>query len=255
MIGVQDRLPDRAAAAAAHLDALYARAGLDHRVLVFDGLDAAVTHPLVRLVLVTTHTDAHRLPVERAAAAGAARLPRQADRGVAGRCRGDPRRRGACRPSDHDGLHPPLRAILDRGGEAGPVGADRQPAHGAAALGHPYSRYLQLWHRNQARSGGALNDKGCHHFDVLNWVAGEARAVRVTAMGGRSGIFAPDQARPNAAAIATAPAPIAGTKRWSTGSRAWEGCRMPAGSRPRPPRIATTPASIDPARISTTMRW
>jgi hypothetical protein len=125
VIGVQDRLPDRAAAAAAHLDALYARAGLDHRVLVFDGLDAAVTHPLVRLVLVTTHTDAHRLPVERAVAAGGASTSTSRSR-----CRWPmprrSRRRKRVRPSDHDGLHPPLRAILDRGGEAGPVGADRQ---------------------------------------------------------------------------------------------------------------------------------
>jgi len=60
----------------------------------------------------------------------------------------------------------------------------------------PYARYLQLWHRNAARSGGALNDKGSHHFDVLNWIAGGAQPVRVTATGGVSGIFAPDATAP-----------------------------------------------------------
>ncbi len=55
----------------------------------------------------------------------------------------------------------------------------------------PYTRYLQLWHRKSALSGGALNDKGSHHFDVLNWIA-KSRAVSVSAIGGRSAIFAPD---------------------------------------------------------------
>jgi predicted dehydrogenase len=60
----------------------------------------------------------------------------------------------------------------------------------------PYTRYLQLWHRSGARSGGALNDKGSHHFDVLNWIADGAQPVRVTATGGVSGIFAPDPTAP-----------------------------------------------------------
>ncbi len=59
----------------------------------------------------------------------------------------------------------------------------------------PYTRYLQLWHRNQAKSGGAINDKCSHHFDVLNWIAA-SRPVSVSAIGGRSGIFKPDPAAP-----------------------------------------------------------
>ncbi|HBG97483.1 MAG TPA: hypothetical protein DDY29_01715 [Rhodobacteraceae bacterium] len=196
VIGVQDRLPDRAAAAAAHLDALYARAGLDHRVLVFDGLDAAVTHPLVRLVLVTTHTDAHRLPVERAAAAGrlvyldkpiaVSLADAEAIRAAEARA-GHPIMMGFTRRYEQSWIEAVKLA------RSGRIGSPRMVLLRSVI---PYSRYLQLWHRNQARSGGALNDKGCHHFDVLNWVAGEARAVRVTAMGGRSGIFAPDPSAP-----------------------------------------------------------
>ena len=70
IIGVQDRLPDRAALATGHLDAIYAAAGSDHATRVFPTLDAAVNDPQVDLVIVTTHTDSHRDPVEQAVAAG-----------------------------------------------------------------------------------------------------------------------------------------------------------------------------------------
>jgi predicted dehydrogenase len=37
----------------------------------------------------------------------------------------------------------------------------------------PYHRYLTAWWRRREWSGGALNDKGCHLFDVFNWFSGE----------------------------------------------------------------------------------
>jgi predicted dehydrogenase len=51
----------------------------------------------------------------------------------------------------------------------------------------PYHRYLTAWWRRRAWSGGALNDKGCHLFDVFNWFI-ESRAVQVHGFGGRSAI-------------------------------------------------------------------
>jgi predicted dehydrogenase len=59
----------------------------------------------------------------------------------------------------------------------------------------PYSRYLQRWHRNHALSGGALNDKASHHFDVFNWFSG-GRPETIQAMGGRSSVFTPDPQAP-----------------------------------------------------------
>ncbi|SRR6056297_59058 len=59
----------------------------------------------------------------------------------------------------------------------------------------PYSRYLQRWHRNRALSGGALNDKASHHFDVFNWFSGSSPEV-LQAMGGRSAVFTPDPEAP-----------------------------------------------------------
>lgn len=64
----------------------------------------------------------------------------------------------------------------------------------------PYTRYLQLWHRRKKWSGGALNDKSSHHFDVMNWMAGSA-AKRISAMGGRSSIFTPDPTAPPYCAV------------------------------------------------------
>lgn len=58
----------------------------------------------------------------------------------------------------------------------------------------PYHRYLTAWWRRREWSGGALNDKGSHLFDVFNWFSG-SRAVRVTGYGGRSAI-APDPTAP-----------------------------------------------------------
>jgi predicted dehydrogenase len=59
----------------------------------------------------------------------------------------------------------------------------------------PYSRYLTAWWRRRARSGGALNDKGCHIFDVFNWFAA-SRAKRVHGFGGRS-VIEPDPHAPS----------------------------------------------------------
>lgn len=53
IVGVQDRLPERARLAADHLNAIYAGIGINHRVCTFDSTEAAVRDPSVDLVLVT----------------------------------------------------------------------------------------------------------------------------------------------------------------------------------------------------------
>ncbi|MBN1259209.1 MAG: Gfo/Idh/MocA family oxidoreductase [Anaerolineae bacterium] len=58
----------------------------------------------------------------------------------------------------------------------------------------PYHRYLTAWWRKRAWSGGALNDKGSHLFDVFNWFTG-SQAVSVHGLGGRSAIR-PDPGAP-----------------------------------------------------------
>lgn len=58
----------------------------------------------------------------------------------------------------------------------------------------PYTRYLTSWWRRREWSGGALNDKGSHLFDVFNWFA-KSQAQTVTGLGGRSMII-PDPTAP-----------------------------------------------------------
>jgi predicted dehydrogenase len=48
---------------------------------------------------------------------------------------------------------------------------------------HHGADYFRRWHRFKSNSGGLLIQKGCHHFDVLNWLAG-SRPRRVIARGG-----------------------------------------------------------------------
>jgi len=58
----------------------------------------------------------------------------------------------------------------------------------------PYHRYLTAWWRRRAWSGGALNDKGSHLFDVFNWFTG-AQALKVHGFGGRA-VIQPDPDAP-----------------------------------------------------------
>jgi len=64
----------------------------------------------------------------------------------------------------------------------------------------PFRPKVDDWIQDPRRSGGMLNEKMCHHFDVFNWIAG-APPVRVVAFGGRdvvSVIGTPDEVLDNA---------------------------------------------------------
>lgn len=196
VISVHDRLPERSAYAADHLNRAYAGDGLDHRVRVAATLDEAVSDPDVQMVLVTTHTSTHLDPVRAAARAGkriyldkpisvsledAEEIVRiEAETGR-------PIMMGFTRRYER----PWIEAV--RLSRDAAIGGPRMALLRSVI---PYTRYLQLWHRTNAASGGALNDKGSHHYDVLNWVADGADARSVSAMGGRSSIFAPDPDAP-----------------------------------------------------------
>jgi predicted dehydrogenase len=49
----------------------------------------------------------------------------------------------------------------------------------------PFSKKSQDWIQDSRKSGGALVDKNCHHFDLMNWWVG-ARPKRVCAFGGNA---------------------------------------------------------------------
>ncbi len=194
--GVVDRLPDRATLAARHLEEVYSRAGVSHPVQVYASMDEAMADAAVKMVIVTTHTDSHREPVRLAAEAGkriyldkpiSVSLEDANAIARSETASGQPVMMGFTRRYERPWIEAVKLAHGDR------IGTPRMVLLRSVI---PYTRYLQLWHRDQARSGGALNDKGSHHFDVLNWIAAGARPVSVTATGGRSGIFAPDPDAP-----------------------------------------------------------
>jgi predicted dehydrogenase len=60
----------------------------------------------------------------------------------------------------------------------------------------PYTRYYHLWHRRNAWSGGALNDKCSHHMDVFNWFAA-GRCTAIAAIGSQSPQFTPREDAPD----------------------------------------------------------
>ncbi|GAB4139320.1 MAG: Gfo/Idh/MocA family oxidoreductase [Sphingomonadales bacterium] len=192
--GVHDRLPDRAHLGASYLTDLYRQGGIDHAVARYDNLDAVLADPKVDIVVVTTHTNQHRVPVLRALDAGkkvyldkpiAVSLDDALAIQAAERRHRRPVIMGFTRRYEKPWVE--MAKLL----RAGAIG-DLQMMLLRSVI--PYSRYLQLWHRDQRLSGGALNDKSSHHFDVLNWFASSV-CETVTALGGRSGVFKPD---PNA---------------------------------------------------------
>ena len=196
IVGVHDRLEDRAEQAARHLAAVHEKTGLRHPVRVFDTMEEATSDPAVDLVIITTHTDSHRIPVERAVANGkrvyldkpiSVTLDDAEAIARAELDAGKPIMMGFTRRYEQ----PWIKSV--RLAHSGRIGMPRMVLLRSVI---PYSRYFQLWHRDQARSGGALNDKGSHHFDVLNWIANGAEPVRVVATGGVSGIFAADPTAP-----------------------------------------------------------
>lgn len=151
---------------------------------------ALIDDPQVDLVLITNHTDGHTLP---AVYALHAHKHVYLDKPIAVR---------------HEDSLPILEAEIASGNQL-IMGFTRRYEQSwrtvaelaaSGAIGSlqmiqirsiiPYTRYLQMWHRHHDWSGGALNDKSSHHFDVFNWLA-ESRCLSVSASGGKSSFFAP----------------------------------------------------------------
>jgi len=192
---VFDRLDERARLSAADLERWYAERGQPQTVPVASSLEQAVTDPAVDLVLVTTFTGEHVEPVERAVAAGKLVY---LDKPISVTLEDAL----AIEAAQARARRPVIMGFTRRYEEPW-IETARQVASGGIGSCQmlllrsviPYHRYLQRWHRVDALSGGALNDKSSHHFDALNWIAG-GRCRTVSAIGGRSGIFAPDPTAP-----------------------------------------------------------
>jgi predicted dehydrogenase len=72
-----------------------------------------------------------------------------------------------------------IKALVDQG----EIGALRMVW--CRELRGPFQPKVEDWIQDARRSGGALVDKNCHHFDLMNWWVG-ARPRRVCAFGGKA---------------------------------------------------------------------
>ncbi|MFP4483310.1 MAG: Gfo/Idh/MocA family protein [Spirochaetaceae bacterium] len=189
----------RAEEGKSYLEDLYARNGADVSIDIEDDYTRVVEREDVDSVFVTNYTSEHRGPAVAALKAGKqvyldkpmattledarAIMDAEAETEAQG---GRPIIMGFTRRYEHSWR----KAVeLLRGGAIGEL----QSILLRSVI--PYARYLQRWHRNRARSGGALNDKVSHYFDALNWIA-RGGAVALSATGGRSTVFAPDPTAP-----------------------------------------------------------
>jgi predicted dehydrogenase len=195
IVGVHDRLADRMEFGAHHLNKIYQKNGTDWETQSFGDMAELINHPEVDLVLVTTHTNAHREPSIAALEAGkkvyldkpiSVTLDDAEAIYVAEQKANSPVMMGFTRRYEAS-WREAVRHL-----EEGAIG-DLQMVLLRSVI--PYTRYLQLWHRDQSLSGGAINDKCSHHFDVLNWLA-KSDLQSLTAVGGRSSIFKPDPTAP-----------------------------------------------------------
>jgi predicted dehydrogenase len=195
IVGLHDRLADRMRFGCEHLNKIYAKNNVDCEVDAFADMAELIHHPDVDLVLVTTHTNAHREPTIMALEAGKKTYldkpisvtleDAEAIQEAELRC-ASPVLMGFTRRYEAS-----WRAAVQHV-EEGAIG-DLQMVLLRSVI--PYTRYMQLWHRDQSLSGGAINDKCSHHFDVLNWLA-KSEVQSLTAVGGRSSIFKPDPTAP-----------------------------------------------------------
>lgn len=193
IVALCDHNPQRIADAQAFL-------GPEQRFHTFTDYHELISDPAVELVLITTHTYAHREPAIAALEAGK-RVYLDKPISV------EPEDAFAIRAAEEATGNSLIMGFTRRYESSWVRAAQllREGAIGDLQMMQirsliPYTRYLQMWHRERRYSGGALNDKSSHHLDVFNWLAGD-RCESVVAMGGRSGIFAPDPTAPPYCAV------------------------------------------------------
>lgn len=185
----------RAAEARAFLEEQYRQAGHPLEIAVHDDFEACLADPRVELVMITTHSDQHRQPAERALAAGKkvyldkplAHSLSDCDAILAAERRhGSPILLGFTRR--YEAAWRKARELTLEG----VIGAVQMVLLRAVI---PYHVYFHGWHRERRFSGDALNDKSSHHVDAMRWFVG-ADPVRVSGFGGRR-VFVADPDAPN----------------------------------------------------------
>lgn len=191
--GVHDVIRQRSLEARVYLERLYRENNQERALRVYETLEDLLQDEECRIVLVTSFTNHHRHHTIAALERGkAVYLDKPIavtleDAGqILAAARENPLIMGFTRRYEKSWIM--AKELLDRGS----IGSLQMMKIDSVI---PYSRYLQTWHRRKELSGGALNDKCSHHFDVFNWMAGEYPAL-LTAVGGRSSVFPVEENAP-----------------------------------------------------------
>lgn len=202
--GVYDAITARGEEARDYLEQVYSEERIAREVRVYSDYQQMLDDDACRIVVVTSFTNSHREHVVAAIDAGkevyldkpiavtisdASEIVRAAEAG--------PLVMGFTRRYENAWIR--AKQLLD-GGAIGPL----QMMQLNSII--PYSRYLQTWHRRRELSGGALNDKCSHHFDVFNWMSGETPEY-LTAVGGRSSVFPVEEDAPESCRVCTRECP------------------------------------------------
>ena len=195
IVSVANRSFESSDHAAGELEKRYADLGIDQAIQRCESYQDIVNDPKIDLIIITSHTDAH---AEHAVAALESGKKVYLDKPIAvtledGHIIAGAEKRtgnrllmGFTRRYEDSWLK--MKELLN----GGAVGSLQMVLLRSII---PYSRYLQGWHRKRVWSGGPLNDKCSHHFDVFRWMA-NSDCVAMSAFGGRSGVFKPDPTAP-----------------------------------------------------------
>lgn len=181
--------------AAEALENRYREQGMDQPVKRCESFMEIIDDPEVDFIIITSHTDAHLEHTLPAIASGkkvylekpiAVNLEEGQAIVDAEKQHGNPIMMGFTRR--YEDSWTTTKELLDSG-----IVGNLQMILLRSVI--PYSRYLQGWWRKREWSGGPLNDKCSHHFDVLRWM-GDGNFKSVSAFGGRSGVFKQDPDAP-----------------------------------------------------------
>ncbi len=184
--GVYDVMEKRSREAQNYLEELFAAEGTPQNIRIYSSYREMLEDELCQLVLVTNFTSQHRKYTVEALNAGKKvyldkpiSVSREDGAAIVNAAETNPLIMGFTRRYEKSWIK--AKELLD----SGVIGPLQMMELNSVV---PYSRYLQTWHRTKELSGGALNDKSSHHFDVFNWMAGESPSF-LTAVGGRSSVF------------------------------------------------------------------
>lgn len=198
--GIFDIIRQRSVESKHYLEKLYSEQGITKTIRVYETFQQMLDDQSCRIVLVTNFTNQHRsYAVEALAASKKVYLDKPISvtldnaSAIVDAAQNNPLIMGFTRRYEKSWIK--AKELLDSG-VIGPL----QMMELNSVI--PYSRYLQTWHRRKELSGGAINDKSSHHFDVFNWMAGEYPTL-LTAVGGRSSVFPVDENAPESCRVCT----------------------------------------------------